>query len=381
MEAVSTRAPLAAAIFREAFERLALAVIVVDRAGSVLARNEHASELFGAALDAPAARCCDLLGCGRGPRSPSLDCHCITAAVLLGGRPVNAPVELADGRRLEIAAAPLAVGVMLQIRPIVGEAAPAHQAPPPLRITTLGGLELECGGASLGGAWVHHRPGHLLRHLICARERRVPVDELVNALWPGPRRSGVTSLRQSVHSLRERLEPDRPSLAPSRFIVAGAGAYALDMEHVVVDADEFEIHARAALVSVDRGLGAAAAQLERSAALYTGEFLADAHYEELALGERDRLRGLAAQVLRELADLSQSAGQHHATARALERLVELEPLDLATQRELISFLLHTGQHAAAARRYETLRWRCKRAFGAEPGFVLPDLVPRGATLS
>ncbi len=194
---------------------------------------------------------------------------------------MNAPVELADGRRLEIAAAPLAVGVMLQIRPIAGEAVPPHQAPPPLRITTLGGLELECGGASLGGAWVHHRPGHLLRHLICARERRVPVDELVNALWPGPRRSGVTSLRLSVHSLRERLEPDRPSLAPSRFIVARAGAYALDMEHVVVDANEFNIHARAALVSVDRGLGAATAQLERAAALYTGEFLADAHYEEL----------------------------------------------------------------------------------------------------
>jgi DNA-binding SARP family transcriptional activator len=381
MDAIQTRAPLAAAIFQEAFERLALAVIVVDRAGSVLARNEHASELFGAALDAPAVRCCDLLGCGHGPRSRSLDHHCITAAVLLRGRPVNAPVELADGRRLEIAAAPLAVGVMLQIPPIAGEAAQAHQAPPPLRITTLGGLELECGGTPLGGAWVHHRPGHLLRHLICTRERRAPVDELVNALWPGPRRSGITSLRQSVHSLRERLEPDRPSLAQSRFIVARAGAYALDMEHVVVDADEFEMHARAALVSVDRGLGAATAQLERAAALYTGEFLADAHYEELALRERDRLRSLAARVLRELADLSYSAGRHPATARALERLVELEPLDLANQRKLISFLLNTGQHAAAARRYEILRWRCKRAFGAEPGFVLPDLVPRGATLS
>jgi DNA-binding SARP family transcriptional activator len=369
------------AILREAFERLALAVIVVDGAGGVLAHNEHASEHFGAALDEPAARCCHLI-CGTGPRSRSLGHHCITAAVLLQGRPVNAVVELADGRRVDITAAPLAVGVMLQIRPVAGEEAPFDEAPPPLRITTLGGLALECGGASLGGAWVHHRPGQLLRYLICARGYRVPVDELVDAIWPGPRRRGVTSLRQSVHNLRERLEPDRPSQAPSRFVVASPGAYALDMEHVVVDADEFEADARAALVTAKRGPGRTAeVQLERAAGLYTGEFLADDHYGERAIAERDRLRSLAAEVLRELADLHQAAGQLPATARALERLVELEPLDLANQRDLISFLVRTGQHASAARRYDVLRRRFKRAFDAEPGFTLPDLVPRRAALS
>jgi DNA-binding SARP family transcriptional activator len=380
VDGVLTRAPLGAAIFREAFERLALAVVVVDGAGAVLAHNEHASKLFGAALGAPVARCCDLIGCGRAPRS--LGRGCITAAMLLQGRPVNAVMQLADGRRVDVAAAPLAVGAMLQIRPAAGAAAPSVEAPPPLRVTTLGGLSLECGGASLEGAWVHHRPGQLLRYLICARGDRVPVDELVDAIWPGPRRRGLTSLRQSVHGLRQRLEPDRPSQTPSRFVVASPGAYALDMEHVVVDADEFEAHARAALVAVERGVGRAAeAQLERAAGLYRGEFLADDHYGEWALAERDRLRSLAAQVLRQLADLNQSAGQLPATARALERLVELEPLDLANQRDLISFLVRTGQHASAARRYENLRWKFKRAFGAEPGFALPDLVPRGGTPS
>jgi DNA-binding SARP family transcriptional activator len=380
MDGVLTRTPLDAAIYREAFERLSLAVIVVDGAGGILARNEHAADLFGPAVDDPAARCCDLVGCG--PRSQSLGYQCITAAVLMRGRPLKGHGRLADGRRVDIAAAPLAAGVMLQIRPSTHDAAPSHEAPPPLRITTLGSLALECAGASLGGAWIHHRPGEVLRYLICARGHRVPVDELVDAIWPGSGRGGVTSLRQSVHSLRERLEPDRPSQAPSRFVVASPSAYALDMAHVVVDADEFEAEARAALLAVKRGLGRAAeAQLERAAGLYTGEFLADDHYGERPLAERDRLRSLAAQVLRELADLNESAGQLPATGRALERLVELEPLDLANQRDLISFLLRTGQHASAARRYDILRRRFERAFGAEPGFTLPDLVPRGATLS
>jgi DNA-binding SARP family transcriptional activator len=376
MDGVFKRAPLGAAIYREAFERLPVAVIVVDAGGGVRARNARAGELFGAAVDDPAARCCDLVGCGRERFSRSLGCDCITAAALAHGRALKCSVDLAAGRRLELAAAPLAAGVMLEIRPTAGKAAPSDQAPPPLRITTLGSLALECGGASLGGAWNHHRPGQVLRYLICARGHRVPIDELVDAIWPGPGRRGITSLRQSVHILRERLEPDRPSPAPSRFVVASPGAYALDMGHVVVDADEFEAHARAALISVERGLDTAEAQLERAAALYTGEFLADYHYDERALAERDRLRSLAAQALRELADLNDSAGRLPATARALERLVELEPLDLANQRDLISFLLRTGQHAAAARRYDTLKWRFKRAFGAHPDFALPDLVPR-----
>jgi DNA-binding SARP family transcriptional activator len=219
----------------------------------------------------------------------------------------------------------------------------------------------------------------VLRYLICARGHRVPVEELVDAIWPGPGREGIVSLRKAVHTLRERLEPERPSQAPSRFVVASPGAYELDMRHVVVDADEFETHARAALVAAERGdRSTAEAQLERAAALYSGDFLADDHYTEWALAERDRLRALAVRVLRELADLHRSAGRLPAAAAALERLVELEPLDLANQRDLISLLLLTGKHASAARRYELLGRRFKRAFGTDPDFTLPDLMPRAA---
>jgi len=36
--------------------------------------------------------------------------------------------------------------------------APGPAAAPPLRITTLGSLRLECGGADVGGEWLDHRP-------------------------------------------------------------------------------------------------------------------------------------------------------------------------------------------------------------------------------
>lgn len=274
---------------------------------------------------------------------------------------------------------PFAGGVMLQIRPWESDAAAWSHVPPPLRVTTLGPVTLECGGASIGGAWLHHRPGQLLKYLICARGHRVPVDELVDALWPGSGHAGVMALRQSVHGLRERLEPNRPNQAPSRFIVAGARTCELSTEHVVVDADEFETQARAALLTVERSGGRTTkAQLTRAAESYTGEFLADEPYAEWALAERDRLRSLAARVLRELVDLHLAAEQLSLAGSALQRLADLEPLALANQRDLISLMLRTDQPAAAARRYDMVRRMFERAFGEEPGFVLSDLLPPGA---
>ncbi len=375
----TTRLPLGTETFQEVFEQLSLAVVVVDNAGAVQARNAYAGELFGPALDQPGTRCCDLLGCARAGRANTLVQGCITAAVLKHGGPVDARVELAGGPLVTVAAIPLARGVMLQLRPAADDAVRRDAALPPLRIATLGRLELEWRAASLGGAWIHQRPGEVLRYLICARGRRVTVEELVEAIWPGYGRAGLMSLRKSVHCLRERLEPDRPCQAPSRFIVASPGAYELDMEHVVVDADEFEAQARAALATVERGLASAAEErLERAAGLYRGDFLADDPYAECARAERDGLRALALRVLRELAELQRCAGRLPSAVGALERAVALEPLDLVNQRALIALLLHTGQHASASRRYDALRHRFGRAFGVGPDFALSELMPHAA---
>jgi len=354
-------------------------VVLLDGAGGVVAHNRAARGVFGAALEDPAADCCGLVGCGSGPSTRPLSHHCVTAAVLEHGRPLtDLEGTLGDRRPIDITAVPLAAGVMLQVRTRTYDPGAPPQAPPPLRITTLGPVALECEGGSLGGAWLHHRPGALLKYLICARWHRVPVEELADALWPQAGRAGVTSLRQAVHTLRERLEPNRPDQAPSRFVIAGAGAYELAPEHVVVDADEFETRALAALVTVERAGGLAAeAQLAQAAELYTGDFLADDPYAEWALAERDRLRSLVARVLRALADLHLEAGELAPASTALHRLADLEPLDVTNQRDLISLMLRQDQHAAAARRYDTMRRKFKRAFDMEPRFTLADLLPQG----
>ena len=379
MEAVVVRG-LDAAMYRRVFDDLPCATLVLDSASAVVAYNKAARELFGTLLDRVGLRCCDLVGCGQGSFERPLAHHCLTAAVLEHDQPLRDLDFTFGGRRLEIAAGALAggLGAIVQVWPAdAAEDAPAPAAST-LRITTLGGLGLTIDGNDLGGDWLHHRPGQLLRYLICARGHRVPVDELVEGLWPNSPRAGVTSLRQAVHQLRERLEPDRLRHAPSRFIHARAGAYSLDMTAVVVDADEFETEANAALLTGERSSASAAApQLTRAVELYAGEFLGDEPYADWALEERERLRALATRVLRKLADLHLQAGQLPPANGALQRLAELEPLDQDAQKDLIAIMLRRGRHAEAARRYDLVRHRFRRAFEQELDFSLPELVAGG----
>jgi DNA-binding SARP family transcriptional activator len=376
MDGTVTRASLDAPVYAQVFDGLAAAVVVVDNAGAVLTYNPAAREVFGAMLDGPSVRCCDLVACGRGDGARALAYHCITAAVLERGRPLRGlGAALPDGRRADVSVAPLGGGAGAVLEIDAGDEPATRSAPlAPLRITTLGPLALDCGGTDLGGDWLHQRPGDLLRYLICARGHRVPGEELVDALWPRSAGAAV-SLRQAVHSLRDRLEPNRSGQTPSRYVLARAGGYELDSEHVFVDADAFEREAHSALLAADRaGRRNAHAQLASAARLYGGEFLQDDPFTECALAERDRLRSLAMSVLRELAESHLEAGELAAASSALQRLTDVDPLELGNQRDVIVLMLRTGQHAAAARRYELVRRQFKRVFGEEPDFSLRDLV-------
>ena len=363
-------------LLRAAFNGLSHPVLVFDGAGRLLLHNAAATTLLGRVLERGGLRCCDLLGCGRGVAEQPLAFHCISAAALERGSALHELESTIRGTAVVMSASPLegAVGVVVEIRPVAAGERRERPDCPRLQITTLGDMRLEIGGARLDGEWLHHRPGQVLKYLICARGHGVPTEELVEALWPGGGRTALTSLRQAVHMLRDRLEPDRPRNAPSTYITGIAGGYRLNPETTIVDADAFETEAHAALLSRDRGDDAVARQqLFQAAELYTGTFLPDERYTEWPVEERERHRGLAARVLQELANLHLERGELPPATSALQRASDLEPLDVDMQRQLVALLIRRGRHADAARRYERFRDRFRRAFDREPGFALADL--------
>jgi DNA-binding SARP family transcriptional activator len=243
-----------------------------------------------------------------------------------------------------------------------------------LRIYALGRLRVETGGGSLSGDWLDQRPGQLLRCLVCARHGTVPTDVLAEAIWRQAGPTGPNTVRQFVHTLRDRLEPDRLPHAKSSFVLSRRGGYALDPARVWIDADEFEARAQEglrALAADDLERGRAC--LEHAVALYRGDFLSDDPYAEWALPERERLRALVASALRALGRLS--CDEPELACRYLERLAQLEPFDNDAARDLISAWLRLGRRSRAVRYYQAFQLRLMREFGEHPDFSLHDVVP------
>src|SRR6185295_2392823 len=181
-------------------------------------------------------------------------------------------------------------------------------------------------------------------------------------------------VRHYIHQLREQLEPSRSGRGQSSLLTRDHGGYVLDRERVIVDADEFESEVAAGLSAVEAGDAERACRhLERAARMYGGDFLADEPYAEWAIAERDRLRTVAANALRALADLRLGSDDVEGALSDLERLVELEPYDVDVHRRLIELALRRGRRTEAVRRYNALRRRMLTTFGEELDFSLSDV--------
>lgn len=326
--------------------------------------------------------CCALLGCRR--EASPLQEICLTERALEDNRPLP-DVRLdftvdGDAHAVWAATAPLhADRVLVQLRPgRPGDrrrrTEPHWTAGPSLRVRTLGRTRVLAPEGPLEGAWLRQRPGQLLKLLICNRHRITHTDEIAVAFWPDSDRTGLQNVRHFVHALRSQLEPGRAPRARSSFIIAHEGGYELDSSRVAVDADDFDHHAHAGLRALQRSDTAAAREsLERAAALYDGDFLADEPYAEWTLAERGRLHELASRTFSGLADIALEAGAAETATGHLYRLARLEPLDSEVQRRLLRLLLMRGRSGEAQRHFRSAHAAWVAALGEKPDFDLASL--------
>jgi DNA-binding SARP family transcriptional activator len=361
-------------------------LVVVDADGVTVAQNPAAAAILGdasAALErgGPGAAC-ELLGCetADGP----LPGRCLHAeARRLGAALPEVRIDLGargGAGAAWVVVAPLPAGrVLMHLRPGRADdrrrrSDPRWAAGPALRIVALGRTRVESPSGSLDGSWIANRPGQLLKYLVTHRGRSVSTDELAERLWVEPTRKNMQSVRYYVHELRARLEPEREARAPSSFVTASGGGYALELGAMRIDADEFEREVENGLAAAERGDDDAARErLVRGLELYRGDFLADEPYAEWAIDERDRLRQVATEGLRTLAALHRREGDLLGASEALERLCRLDPFDGDVHRDLLELLLERGRRTEAVRRYATLRHRMLSTFGEDLEFTLADL--------
>jgi DNA-binding SARP family transcriptional activator len=256
-----------------------------------------------------------------------------------------------------------------------GAPAPAAREQSSLQIATLGATRILRDREEIGGPWLEQRAGQLFKLLLARRGAVVRVDEIIEDLWPEAGLQALPCVRVTVHALREVLDPRRCPRGVGSFVVSHRGGYRLDADRVVVDVDRFDDLVELGLRAAAGGeVDAAAAYLEEAMNLYEGPYLVEDLYADWTIAERERLQGLAAQALEELAELAERDGDLPSAARWLDRLAVLEPYDERLQRRLLTLCLRRGRRSEAMRRYAVLTARLRRDLGEEPSFGLATLL-------
>lgn len=362
----------------EVVRSLPAGVVTFDHEGWIVLANPAAERLLG---PLEGKRCCSVFFCDR-PDGP-FGGRCLNEALAAGpapleevrvelrGRPESPPVWV-SAARLDGGA-----GAVLHARSGARADAPAERSDAALNtlhIEVLGRTRVLLGDRDLGGDWLGHRPGQMLKFLTSRRDYSATVDEIGAALWPNHVGDSSGVIRHFIHTLRHHLEPDRARRTRSSYITARRGGYALDSHHVRVDAGLFEQHVRTGAAAYLNGeFAIALPTLEYALDLYTGDFIQDEPYAEWALAERDRLRHLASQCCRMLTQLALDAGEMDRAVVRAERLAELDPFDEEVQRALLVIYLRAGRRSAAMRRYAQIVAQSRTQFGDEPSYDLRDL--------
>jgi YVTN family beta-propeller protein len=231
----------------------------------------------------------------------------------------------------------------------------------------LGALEVVVGGER------RPVPGEklqaLLARLLIERNRPVPAERLIDALWgeepPATARQG---LHAHVARLR-RLLADGHNASPLDNDVSG---YILRVEDEQVDAAAFRELVAAARQERRDGRPEAARERYRAAlALWRGPALDGVALDD-AYAERAELEELRLAALEERIDVDLALGSAAEVVPELQQLVQREPLRERAWAQLMTALYASGRQADALAAYQDAR-RALAALGLEPGPRLREL--------
>lgn len=268
-------------------------------------------------------------------------------------------------------------------QPLVAEAAERAIAsiltttPEPLRVQCLGRFHLWRGETEIT-RWQRSAARAVFQYLLVHRNHTVPMDVLIEILWPGsdPAQSRK-NLNQAVAALRRALEPELASGMDSRYLDVSDGTYTLRLPPGSwVDFEAFEGGLRPFLDRQREAKPENAEALEATLALYEGDFLSEARYNEWTVLIRERLRTLYLTGLRILAHSHLTTGRPAAAIDAATRALEMDGWDEEAVLVLMRAHEAQGNLPAAIRAYERLCRRLRRDLDLPPRQDLTELYER-----
>jgi DNA-binding SARP family transcriptional activator len=207
----------------------------------------------------------------------------------------------------------------------------------------------------------------VLALLLLERNRSVPVEAVIDALWgPCPPPSGRGTVQAHVSRLRVVLRD-----AGAGELVGRQGCYELRVDPDAVDAGRLE-----RLVGEARGIASArdrAAALAGALALVRGPALADLRYLDAFASAAERLDELALVATEERIDAQLAAGDHLRVVSELPALIEAHPYRERLHGQVMVGLYRSGRQAEALRAYQSLYRVLADEVGVVPSAALREL--------
>lgn len=234
--------------------------------------------------------------------------------------------------------------------------------PWPVRIRALGRFDVEVAGEALrfeGKA--QRKPLEVLKMLVVAGDRGVPVDRLVETLWPQGEAGDRKNFDVTVHRLRRLLALDAA-------VQVSDGQARLNAQAVRVDAWELEALLRPLIplsckpAPLDR-LQAAA---PRVLALFNGPLLATDGEALWQLMPRNRLSSLFQRFAICLGESLEAEQQWQPAVDLYQRVIELFPLAESFYRRQMACLHAQGRRAEALEVFRRCRHVLSTSLGIAP---------------
>lgn len=237
-----------------------------------------------------------------------------------------------------------------------------------LRVCLLGPFSTSIDGQPLA-AWPSNKAKALFKYLVTHRRRRVPREQLMEALWPGgDLEASSNSLRVAVHALRQVLAAASGRQEREAFILFEGNAYTFSCNlEFSVDMEEFERRWQVGrILAKEDDWDRATKEFEAAESLYQGDFLEDDPYEEWTLVRREALRDVQLAILGKLAESFFKLGDYEGCILRCQKILEHDTRREDVYQWLMRCHAGLGQPGRVRQWYETCVRIFEREFGLAP---------------
>ncbi|SMB99234.1 ATP-, maltotriose-and DNA-dependent transcriptional regulator MalT [Thermanaeromonas toyohensis ToBE] len=246
-----------------------------------------------------------------------------------------------------------------------------------LGIKALGELQVYRGPQKVSSKeWRRDKAKRLLEILVTYRGSLLAKEKLMEMLWPEKEEERADSnFKVTLVALNNVLEPRRPG-GTSYFIIREGNRYGLRTgEDVEVDVDIFIQKVKTGLEYLSKGKKVLAQEfLEEAIALYAGDYLEDALYEDWAALERERMRDLYLSANDGLARIYLEQEDYYRCLYVCGQNLKVDPCWENAYRLMIQCYGKLRQKTRAVQVYQQYKEAVRKYLGIRPSGEILNLL-------